>query len=105
MKMVVHRAQDGWRWRAEAANGEIVSESGDAYENKSYAMERRHGGSALLMLRSRSRSNGQRSIRPTLFPSSGFTLQDVAQHAPLMNDGRFHSLCNWAPQPDHAAYY
>jgi uncharacterized protein YegP (UPF0339 family) len=39
MKMVVYRAQDGWRWRAEAANGEIVSESGEAYENKSYAME------------------------------------------------------------------
>jgi uncharacterized protein YegP (UPF0339 family) len=39
MKMVVYRAQDGWRWRAEAANGEIVRESGEAYENKSYAME------------------------------------------------------------------
>jgi len=30
---------DGWRWRAEADNGEIVSESGEAYEHKSYAME------------------------------------------------------------------
>jgi uncharacterized protein YegP (UPF0339 family) len=39
MKMVVYRAQDGWRWRAEAANGEVVSESGEAYENKAYALE------------------------------------------------------------------
>ena len=39
MKIVVYRAQAGWRWRAEPANGEIVSESGEAYENKSYAME------------------------------------------------------------------
>jgi uncharacterized protein YegP (UPF0339 family) len=37
MKVTVYRAQDGWRWRARAANGEIVSESGEAYENKSYA--------------------------------------------------------------------
>jgi uncharacterized protein YegP (UPF0339 family) len=39
MKITVYRAIDGWRWRTEAANGEIVSESGEAYENKSYAME------------------------------------------------------------------
>jgi len=39
MKIVVYRAIDGWRWRAEAPNGEIVSESGEAYENKSYALE------------------------------------------------------------------
>jgi uncharacterized protein YegP (UPF0339 family) len=39
LKITVYRAIDGWRWRAEAANGEIVSESGEAYENKSYAME------------------------------------------------------------------
>ena len=39
MKITVYRAQDGWRWRARAVNGEIVSESGEAYENKSYALE------------------------------------------------------------------
>jgi uncharacterized protein YegP (UPF0339 family) len=39
MKITVYRASDGWRWRAEAANGEVVSESGEAYEHKSYAME------------------------------------------------------------------
>ena len=46
MKITVYRAEDGWRWRARAVNGEIVSESGEivsesgeAYENKSYAME------------------------------------------------------------------
>jgi uncharacterized protein YegP (UPF0339 family) len=39
MKITVYRAQDGWRWRARAVNGEIVSESGEAYENKSYAIE------------------------------------------------------------------
>jgi hypothetical protein len=35
--MQVYRAADGWRWHAVA--GEIVSESGEAYENRSYAME------------------------------------------------------------------
>jgi uncharacterized protein YegP (UPF0339 family) len=39
MEIRVYRAIDGWRWRAEAANGEVVSESGEAYENKSYAVE------------------------------------------------------------------
>jgi uncharacterized protein YegP (UPF0339 family) len=34
MKVMVYRAEDGWRWRAIADNGEIVSESGEAYENK-----------------------------------------------------------------------
>jgi hypothetical protein len=34
MKITVYRAEDGWRWRARAANGEIVSESGEAYENR-----------------------------------------------------------------------
>jgi uncharacterized protein YegP (UPF0339 family) len=29
---------DGWRWRARAVNGEIVSESGEAHEDKSCAM-------------------------------------------------------------------
>jgi uncharacterized protein YegP (UPF0339 family) len=39
MKITVYRAADGWRWRAQADNGEIVSESGEAYENKAYAIE------------------------------------------------------------------
>ena len=39
MKIRIYRAIDGWRWRAEPANGEVVSESGEAYENKSYAQE------------------------------------------------------------------
>jgi uncharacterized protein YegP (UPF0339 family) len=39
MKITVYRAADGWRWRAQADNGELVSESGAAHENKSYAME------------------------------------------------------------------
>jgi uncharacterized protein YegP (UPF0339 family) len=39
MKIRVYRAIDGWRWRAEAANGEVVSESGEAYENKSWAIQ------------------------------------------------------------------
>jgi uncharacterized protein YegP (UPF0339 family) len=39
MKITVYRAVDGWRWRAQADNGELVSESGEAYENKSYAIE------------------------------------------------------------------
>jgi uncharacterized protein YegP (UPF0339 family) len=39
MKITVYLAADGWRWRAQAANGEIVSESSEAYEHKSYAME------------------------------------------------------------------
>jgi uncharacterized protein YegP (UPF0339 family) len=34
MKITVYRAADGWRWRAQAANGEIVGESSKAYENK-----------------------------------------------------------------------
>jgi uncharacterized protein YegP (UPF0339 family) len=39
MKITVYRAADGWRWRARADNGEIVSESAEAYKNKSYAIE------------------------------------------------------------------
>jgi uncharacterized protein YegP (UPF0339 family) len=39
MKITVHQAADGWCWRAKAANGEIVSESGEPYKNKSYALE------------------------------------------------------------------
>jgi uncharacterized protein YegP (UPF0339 family) len=36
MKITVYQAANGWRWRAKASNGEIVNESGEAYENKSY---------------------------------------------------------------------
>jgi uncharacterized protein YegP (UPF0339 family) len=38
MKITVCRAEDGWPWRARAVNGEIVSESGEAYEHESYAV-------------------------------------------------------------------
>ncbi len=38
MRTVVYKAEDGFRWRARADNGEIVSESGEAYEDKSYAI-------------------------------------------------------------------
>jgi uncharacterized protein YegP (UPF0339 family) len=39
VKVTAYRAKDGWRWRARAENGEIVSESGEAYRNKSYAIK------------------------------------------------------------------
>jgi uncharacterized protein YegP (UPF0339 family) len=39
MKITVYKAEDGYRWRARAANGEIVSESGEAYQHKSYVRE------------------------------------------------------------------
>jgi uncharacterized protein YegP (UPF0339 family) len=39
MRVVIYFAKDGWRWRAQARNGEIVSESGEAYEDKSYAIQ------------------------------------------------------------------
>jgi uncharacterized protein YegP (UPF0339 family) len=39
MKITVYKAEDGYRWRAHATNGETVSESGEAYEHKSYALE------------------------------------------------------------------
>jgi hypothetical protein len=39
MKITAYRAQDGWRWQAQTASGEIVSESGEAYEDKVYALE------------------------------------------------------------------
>jgi uncharacterized protein YegP (UPF0339 family) len=38
MTVTVYLAKDGWRWRAQAGNGEIVGESGEAYEDKSYAI-------------------------------------------------------------------
>jgi uncharacterized protein YegP (UPF0339 family) len=39
MRCTIYEAEDGYRWRARAANGEVISESGEAYENKSYATE------------------------------------------------------------------
>jgi uncharacterized protein YegP (UPF0339 family) len=39
MKITIYKAEDGYRWRARAANGEIVSESGEAYQHKSYVLE------------------------------------------------------------------
>jgi uncharacterized protein YegP (UPF0339 family) len=39
MKITVYRAEDGYSWRARAANGEIVSQSGEAYQHKSYVLE------------------------------------------------------------------
>ena len=39
MKITVNKAEHGYRWRARAANGEIVSESGEAYQLKSYVLE------------------------------------------------------------------
>jgi uncharacterized protein YegP (UPF0339 family) len=39
MKVTVYSAEDGYRWRAAASNGEIVIDSGAAYKKKSYAME------------------------------------------------------------------
>jgi len=30
----VWKAEDGWRWRRQARNGDIVSEGGEGYNNK-----------------------------------------------------------------------
>jgi uncharacterized protein YegP (UPF0339 family) len=46
-KVVIYPAQDGWRWHRVAPNGEVVSESGEAYERKDGAEEaaaRQHEG-------------------------------------------------------------
>ncbi len=34
MKVEIYKAKDGWRWRAKAANGKIVADSGEAYERR-----------------------------------------------------------------------
>jgi uncharacterized protein YegP (UPF0339 family) len=39
MRVIVFCSKDGWRWHAKAENGEIVSESGEAYRNKSFAIK------------------------------------------------------------------
>ena len=54
MKITVYRAQDGWRWRA--VNGEIVSESDEAFRTGRKRWRRR-GGTDLRMPRSRSRNS------------------------------------------------
>lgn len=33
-KVEVYRADDGWRWRIRAANGNVVAESGEAYHRR-----------------------------------------------------------------------
>jgi uncharacterized protein YegP (UPF0339 family) len=38
MSTIVYLAEDGWRWHSLAGNGKVVSESGEAYEDKSYAI-------------------------------------------------------------------
>lgn len=35
--VTVYAAEDGWRWRRKAPNGEIVSDSGEAYVSQSNA--------------------------------------------------------------------
>lgn len=36
-RVEIYRAKDGWRWRAIAANGELVSAPGEAYSKKGNA--------------------------------------------------------------------
>jgi uncharacterized protein YegP (UPF0339 family) len=38
MRTIAYIAEDGWRWHSLAGNGKVVSESGEAYEDKSYAI-------------------------------------------------------------------
>lgn len=33
MKAEIYKAKDGWRWRIIAANGKILADSGEAYQN------------------------------------------------------------------------
>lgn len=32
--VTIYRARDGWRWRAQARNGRIIADSGEAYVSK-----------------------------------------------------------------------
>jgi uncharacterized protein YegP (UPF0339 family) len=34
MKVEIHEAGDGWRWRVRARNGRIIAESGEAYSRE-----------------------------------------------------------------------
>jgi uncharacterized protein YegP (UPF0339 family) len=36
---VYRDAKGEWRWRRQAANGEMIAASGEGYESKSYAVE------------------------------------------------------------------
>ena len=38
-KTVVYRAADGWRWHTLSRNGRKVGESGEAYTNRSKAVD------------------------------------------------------------------
>lgn len=38
-RVTVYKAEDGWRWHRQAANNEIVSESGEAFLREFYAKE------------------------------------------------------------------
>ena len=38
-RMWVYQAKDGWRWRLKAQNGNIISDSGQAYANKRNATD------------------------------------------------------------------
>lgn len=38
-KVHVYMADDGWRWRLKASNGRIIAESGEAYTNRSKAVD------------------------------------------------------------------
>ncbi len=39
LELHIYQAKDGWRWRAEAANGKIVAESGEAYTRRDDAVK------------------------------------------------------------------
>jgi len=41
MKIKVYKAKDGWRWRAEARNGKITADSGEAYTREAGATRAR----------------------------------------------------------------
>lgn len=37
--VTVYISEDGWRWRRQAANGEIIATSGEAYVDRGHALE------------------------------------------------------------------
>ena len=50
--VMVYRSEDGWRWHRKASNGQIVSESGEAYVDKDHAYymaESRNVGIAITL--------------------------------------------------------
>ena len=38
MKIHIYEAKDGWRWRAKARNGRIISDGGEGYTRKAGAV-------------------------------------------------------------------